>query len=360
MNSKKVWILILCALALSLMSALALAEPQAVTASAPIAVGQKWSFTVEGSFQNAKSPTVVDPSSYPVVYRLFKYADGTKNWSNSIEIAYAFQSYNCVRNTSTGTYYGNYRITFSLKPLTGTPAGQYHGEISFYAPQAVVCTVDFTVKPAANGLLHDSNTGAEYLVSSNGKNLSFKALTNANKKTFTIPANVKIGTVNYPVTKVEANALKDNAKLTTLVIGKNVTSIGNYAFRNCAALKKVSGGTGVTTLGRGVFYLDKKLTTVNLGSKLKTIGVQAFYKCSTLASVTIPVNVTKISTQAFYGCTKLSTITIKTTKLVTGSIAKNAFGGTPAPTFKVPSTKVSTYDNLIKKSGLNIFTIMPY
>ena len=352
MKHSKSLVLALLVLFLCLAGTAALAEPAAVEASSPIAVGKTWSFTVEGSFANATSPTEVDTTAKPLAYRLFQYEDGTKNLSTSIEISYTFNSYNCIRSTQ-GTYYGNYSMNFTLKPLKGTPAGDYVGEIFFEAPQATVCTVSFTVKPYASGLLHDSNLGVDYLVSANGKNLSLKALTGS-RKSLIIPAYVTVGTVKYPVTKIEANALKGNTTLTTLAIGKNVTTVGNYAFKNCTALKKVTGGTGITVLNRGAFAGCKKLTSVNLGAKLTTIGVQAFYKCTTLPKVVIPANVTKISLQAFYGCSKLKAVNIKTKKLVTGSIGKNAFGATPNPTFTVPAGKLTLYTKLLKDSGINI------
>ena len=248
-------------------------------------------------------------------------------------------------------------MNFTLTPLKGTPAGEYVGEIFFGAPQATVCTISFSVKPYASGLLHDSNLGVDYLVSANGKNLSLKALT-SNRKSLIIPAYVTVGSVKYPVTKIEANAFKGNKTLTTVAIGKNVTTVGNYAFKNCAALKKVTGGTGVTVYNRGVFASCKKLTSVNLGAKLTTIGVQAFYKCTALPKVVIPAKVTKISLQAFYGCSKLKAVSIKTRNLTTGSIGKNAFGATPNPTFTVPAGKEALYTKLLRDSGINVGSAM--
>ena len=353
MNNKKWLVLALVAAVLCCVSAAVLAEVTTVECPAPVAIGQTFQFTVEGSFQSARSPVVItDLTEKPMITRLIEYSDGTKNLSEDIEISFSVKNWNCVR-ADDGTYWGNYKVVFQLKPLKGTPAGDYYAKLAFYKPQVTVCNVYFSVKPAANGLLHDSNTGADYLVSSNGKNLSLKALNNSNKKAFTIPANVTVGTVKYPVTQVEANALKGNTKLTTLVIGKNVTSVGNYAFKNCSALTKVSGGTGLVTLGRGVFYMDKKLTSVNLGSKLKTIGVQCFYKCVNLAKVTIPLNVTKIAAQAFYGCSGLKSVIIKTAKLTYGSIGKNAFSGINA-TFTVPAGKETLYKALLKAAGVPV------
>ena len=70
--------------------------------------------------------------------------------------------------------------------------------------------------------------------------------------------------------------------------------------------------------------------------------------------MTIPLNVTKIATQAFYGNTKLKSVIIKTPKLTYGSIGKNAFGGTPNPTFQVPAGKETLYKALLKASGVPV------
>ena len=55
-----------------------------------------------------------------------------------------------------------------------------------------------------------------------------------------IPATIKIGNDTYKVTSVSKNALKNNKKLKTVVIGKNVTSIGKKAFFGCKNLKKIT------------------------------------------------------------------------------------------------------------------------
>lgn len=60
------------------------------------------------------------------------------------------------------------------------------------------------------------------------------------KGNVTIPSTVTVGGKKYAVTKIQANAFKNNKKLTSIVIGKNVTSIGKNAFYGCKKLKKVT------------------------------------------------------------------------------------------------------------------------
>lgn len=69
----------------------------------------------------------------------------------------------------------------------------------------------------------------------------------------TIPAAVKIKGKTYKVTAIKAKACKDNKKLTSVTIGKNVKKIGAKAFYNCKKLKSIVIHT-------------KKLTAGNVGT----------------------------------------------------------------------------------------------
>ncbi len=71
-------------------------------------------------------------------------------------------------------------------------------------------------------------------------------------------------------------------KITSVTIGKSVTSIGQYAFYDCSDLASITGGDAVTSIGQ-----------------------YAFYNCSSLASIEIPEGVTSIGIYAFYNCTNL-------------------------------------------------------
>ncbi len=59
-------------------------------------------------------------------------------------------------------------------------------------------------------------------------------------KKVTIPAAVKINGKTYKVTKIAANALKGNKKITKLTIGKNIKAIGKNAFKGCKKLRQIS------------------------------------------------------------------------------------------------------------------------
>lgn len=161
--------------------------------------------------------------------------------------------------------------------------------------------------------------------------VAYVAPTNKKATKVTIPDTVVIDGVTYKVTAIEKNAFKNNKKLKTLKLGKNITSIGDKAFYKCTALTKVT-----------------------IPDKVKTIGKQAFYGCKNLKTVTIGKNVSKIGSKAFYGCKKLKTLIIKSKKLTTKKIGSKAFSKTPkSMTVKVPKKKYKSYKPMLIKRGVN-------
>ncbi len=121
--------------------------------------------------------------------------------------------------------------------------------------------------------------------------------------------------------------------LTSVVIPKSVTTIGNFAFANCTGLQSVTfeEGSGLTTLGSNVF-MNTALTEITLPKSLKTINTKAFLDCKSLTSVnfeegsllttlgaqflagtnvqsfTLPSSVQKIADGSFVNATSLSEI----------------------------------------------------
>jgi len=142
-----------------------------------------------------------------------------------------------------------------------------------------------------------------------------------------IPKTVKYGGKTFKVTSVANNALKKKDKVTTVVVGSNVKTIGVSAFEGC-----------------------KKLNKVTLNSALTKIEDKAFKNCTSLKSITIPKKVSKIDKQAFYGCKKLKTITVKSTKLKT--VGTDVFKKINSnATIKVTSKKYKSYKKLLNDKG---------
>ena len=80
-----------------------------------------------------------------------------------------------------------------------------------------------------------------------------------------------------------SDSIPDRESISELVIGNNVTSIGDFAFSRCTSL-----------------------TSVTIPNSVTSIKSAAFERCINLMSVEIPDSVTSIGNEAFYNCTGLS------------------------------------------------------
>lgn len=171
--------------------------------------------------------------------------------------------------------------------------------------------------------------GNTYVISAN-QTAAFQA-PKKNAKTVTIPKTVTIEGKSYKVTKIAANAFKNNKKLTKVTIGSNIREIGTNAFYGCT-----------------------KLTTVVMGSNIQTIGDRAFYKCTSLKKIVIPSKVVKIGQKAFYGDKKLASVQFKTSKLSKKTIGSKAFSGTAKKiTVTAPKKVKKSYKKILKARGMS-------
>ena len=179
--------------------------------------------------------------------------------------------------------------------------------------------------------IKDTATNGIYKVLADGLTVTFVRPA-VKKATVRIPETVKVSGVTCKVTEISANAFKDDAVLKTVVIGKNVKTIGVNAFYGCKNLTKVSGGAG-----------------------LVTICDRAFLGCAALQGIVLPSTVTGIGKQAFYNCRKLRSITINTLSLTSKNVGAQAFTGTYAKAVvKVPAKKFTAYKSLLRTKGMSI------
>ncbi len=102
-------------------------------------------------------------------------------------------------------------------------------------------------------------------------------------------------------------------EITEVVIGPDVTTIGDDAFSGCSSLTFVNIPEGVTAIGDYAFSGCSSLTSVNIPEGVTAIGDYAFSGCSSLTSVKIPDGVTKIEKTTFHGCSSLTSIEIPET-----------------------------------------------
>ena len=98
-------------------------------------------------------------------------------------------------------------------------------------------------------------------------------------------------------------------KITHVIIGNKVSTIGYYAFYGCNRLTSITIGNSVTFIGVYAFAECSSLTSITIPNSIKSIGSYAF-RNSGLTSITIPNSVNSIGNSAFSGCSSLTSVII--------------------------------------------------
>ena len=134
-------------------------------------------------------------------------------------------------------------------------------------------------------------------------------------------SNLTSVTIGNGVKTIGENAFRQISNITSLTIGNSVTSIGKDAFLGCSGLTEVTIPNSVITIGKEAFYNCDGLTSVSIGNSVTSIGDWAFYNCQKLTSLTIPNSVTTIGAYAFDDCSGLTKVTIGKSVTTIGSMA---------------------------------------
>ena len=133
----------------------------------------------------------------------------------------------------------------------------------------------------------------------------------------------------------------NKGKLTTLTIGDNVTSIGNYAFYGCSSLTAITLPKSVTSIGYCAFFGCGGELTVNCKIPSASSNEYGAFYNSKFTKVTIGEGVTSIGSYAFSDCSSLYSVTIGSGVL---SIGSNAFS-TPKKVIWLTNTPPTGYTN---------------
>lgn len=95
---------------------------------------------------------------------------------------------------------------------------------------------------------------------------------------------------------------------TTIVLPKQVKTIGNGAFEDCK-IEEIVLGEKVTTIGERSFA-NSHLKQIELPGKLKSIGANAFLGCKKLTAIALPEKITHLKEGLFRGCNKLESVSL--------------------------------------------------
>ena len=197
-------------------------------------------------------PTVTAAGTYSVYYKVV----GDQNHNDTKPVKIEVMVSKNPENKDTTTSKSTEETTPKEDATTQQPGGTTEGSTVSQSPK--------------NGdTITDNKSNAKYTVTDTvKKNVTYIAPVTIKAKTITIPATIKINGEIYKVTKIDKNALKGNKKVTKIVVGSNIQSIGNYAFSGCKKLKTI-------------IIQSKKLTT-------KTVSKKAFKGIARKVVVKVP------------------------------------------------------------------------
>jgi hypothetical protein len=230
---------------------------------------------------------------------LFIYPEGKEGSfviPNSVQSIEVMAFYDCISLTSVTipdsvTEIGEFAFAYSgLISATIPKSVQSIGEVAFSGCASLTelnVDVDNKEYTSQDGVLYDKNKTNLYQYPA-GK-----------KGPFVIPNSVL---------SIACYSFNRCADLTAVIIGNNVTEIGEGAFLNCDELKKVIIPNKVKTIGAYAFSSCESLTAVIIGSSVTEIGEEAFEYCAKLTKITIPKSVTKIGKDAFFGCRNIVSV----------------------------------------------------
>ncbi len=138
------------------------------------------------------------------------------------------------------------------------------------------------------------------------------------------------------VVEIESGAFSNCTALATVIVGENVTYIGEDAFEDSLWMTEQREKSGfvvlngilidatkctgdvivpntVTIIGEAAFYGSEGLTSVTLPESVVLIDAYAFRYCNKLTSITLNSGLNKIGSCAFWGCSSLESIDIPET-----------------------------------------------
>ncbi|MEG1499995.1 MAG: leucine-rich repeat domain-containing protein, partial [Clostridia bacterium] len=137
-----------------------------------------------------------------------------------------------------------------------------------------------------------------------------KRVTSIGESVFRGCSNLKSITIPDSVTSIGKKAFVRCSGLTDIIIPDSVTSIGEHAFDGCSSLANITISKSITSIDRFAFCCCSSFTNIIIPQSVTAIDGWAFSGCTGLTNITIPDSVTNIDRNAFYGCRSLVDITI--------------------------------------------------
>lgn len=207
----------------------------------------------------------------------------------------------------------------------------------------VVDTKGNVLIPFSYSDFYDSGTG-DYVMMKKGKSWQFVKVSHLASGKAVKGGVYTVGKLKYKVT----STAKKSAAVTVVGHAKGAKATGKVTVPSTV---KIAGQKfKVTAIGSKAFK-GSKVSSVTIGKYVTTIGTGAFYGCTSLKAATLGASTKTLGKDAFSGCKSLLKITVKSKALK--SVGKNAIKNiNKKAKIKVPKSKVKQYKKLFKsKTG---------
>ena len=160
---------------------------------------------------------------------------------------------------------------------------------------------------------------------------------------------------DYSSSMTDIPWIANQEDITTVIIGDEITHVGNWAFQGCTELNSVTIGKSVTSIGNGSFdnCTNDGFTVLTIPNSVQTIGIDAFSN-NHLKYVCFGSGLTSIGMEAFMACQDLEAIGVYASTPPT--LGMEAFMAcSKLATIYVPSAKIADYKGA---SGWSDYTAM--
>ena len=210
--------------------------------------------------------------------------------------------------------------------------------------------------------------GIYYTLNGTGENayavVSTENRSSCTLETVVIPATIEVDGVTYKVTQIANNAFGQvngavNGNIKHLVIGANVSVVGEHAFRNITTLQTVkiqnTDAASPISFYNAQFYNCTGLVSVEAkNAKIQEYGDNCFWLCKNLVTVEYPTTLKRLGANCFRQCEKLTTADLSNTGIT--EVSAWVFGSCNSLTsIKFPSTLTSIGNNVFLYCPVEIY-----
>ncbi len=176
-------------------------------------------------------------------------------------------------------------------------------------------------------------------------------------------------TLPSSITSIGGGAFSSCIGLTSIEIPNSVTSIGDNAFYGCSnieslywdsnvfpsclteycneTLKSVVLGDNITVIGNSTFKDCSSLTSVTIGNSVTSIGDYAFEGCSGLQSIEMSANIQEVGSHAFDGCNVFESERLEIGQLYAKFKTSTTFTSSAGIKVKINNDEANATDGII-------------